>query len=751
MSGDYLFPKRLFRKDEPLETDELNEVIHPAGERLNGHLNQHNIRAPISDSVSANIGTFFRTLSRTVDVDPSLSNRSRGPRPGTAFDVRQNTSWHVVGKTDDTKMQLNMETGRATLTLTAHASHCYHNDDGSVREVYAFLMPGYGDGSGPSAVRETKYGPLSEQFIGVSAADYAAGFVANLIRLSARVYLNAPGLTAASASYNLDVDLPAPGGGFRQRLATKIAEGTPIIPGPLSGTVQETEYFIPNSNGGGFFASTDGEFLLFEAVSSGTHPGAFRVEFTLLVDSASSGLSTLVSVAPGVLSSSATTAATASQDFSDLSAYKSGPVVCYFGAQIQYAFRIDGAVLTETITGRYDNEMGALRPLLRQSPLSGIRGILTSSTNKPVGAAFKRFGNRPDAVNVPMHSVRLTATVEVEAADHVIELVVRRVPCGKKQDFRFVPPPVAGTTSPGTDVDNRVMIYNRMLTVAESPLEPASSALFEKAVVVPAYKDEDVVDKKNLYDERLNSIVTDSNQLKDYQVSRGAINGDHLADYSSVLAVATGYRSPGSSLSFFASAQPYVRTGGSTPLLELSQAIELPRAATWIKVVAAKLSRTITAGTNATVTVEGNVFLDKLLTDAPNEQMHLGGAFFCVAFKVSGNANYYMYLPSVGWANSNSYFIYDTNSSNLFYTSQFDGSENGGTDMNGRDFIDIPVTATLVFDQSAENLLKQDITEVAIFGSGAYMTSLSGSSTTHPDDTLIRVKNATVNAVVTRS
>ena len=749
MSGDYLFPKRLFRKDEPLETDELNEVIHPAGERLNGHLNQHNIRAPISDTVSANIGTFFRTLSRTVDVDPALVNRSRGPRPGTAFDVRQNTSWHVVGKTDDTKMQLDVETGRATLTLTAHASHCYHNDDGSVREVYAFLMPGYGGGSGSS--QDTRYGPITVKPIGLDISDYAAFYSVNAIRISAEIYLNAPGSAPSSASYTVDVTPPTPGGGFRRKLAANIAEGTPIIPGSVASTVQNTQYFIPNSNGGGFFASTDGEFLLFEAVNSTTHSGVFQIVLNITREDGGSSPTTVTVVSPGVLASDETAAITANQDFSDLDSYDSGPLVNYFGAQIQYAFRVDGAVLTETITGRYDNEMGALRPLLRQSPLSGVRGISTSSTNKPVGAAFKRFGNRPDAVNVPMHSVRLTATVEVEAGDHIIELVVRRVPCGKKQDFRFVPPPVAGTTSPGTDADNRVMIYNRMLTVAESPLEPASSALFDKAVVVPAYKDEDVVDKKNLYDERLNSIVTDSNQLKDYQVSRGAINGDHLVDYSSVLAVATGYRSPGSSLSFFASAQPYVRTGGSTGLLELSQAIELPRAATWIEVVSAKLSRTITAGTNATVTVEGNVFLDKLLTDAPREQMHLGGAFFCVAFKVSGNANYYMYLPSVGWANSNSYFIYDTNSSNLFYTSQFDGSENGGTDINGRDFIDIPVTATLIFDQSTENLLKQDITEVAILGSGAYMTSVSGSSTTHPDDTLIRVKNATVNAVVTRS
>ena len=69
MPGDYLFPKRLFVKGEPLETTEINAALLPPSERLNGHLGPHNLRAPLSPGVLAEADTFCKTKQVFVDVE----------------------------------------------------------------------------------------------------------------------------------------------------------------------------------------------------------------------------------------------------------------------------------------------------------------------------------------------------------------------------------------------------------------------------------------------------------------------------------------------------------------------------------------------------------------------------------------------------------------------------------------------------------------------------------------------------------
>ena len=183
MAGDYLFPKRLFKDGEPLETNEVNEVVVEAGERLNGHLNQHNIRAPINASVLAAEGTFYRTFTVTEDADPKVVHASsgsppQGPQPQNAFDVGQNTSWQVIESSK--AMAVELETGKSMLAMTAHVSHCYQNDDASVREVWRFTMPSLAD-------------------FGLTQQQYVDFFDEETNRLEVEIYLDAPGSADASA------------------------------------------------------------------------------------------------------------------------------------------------------------------------------------------------------------------------------------------------------------------------------------------------------------------------------------------------------------------------------------------------------------------------------------------------------------------------------------------------------------------------------------------------------------------------
>ena len=744
MAGDYLFPKRLFREGEPLETFEVNSALVVPAERLNGHLNPHNIRAPINDSVLAAAGTFYSTATVVRDVDSGVSHQNTGPRPQDAFDVAQNTSWQVIG--GEPAMAVEVESGKSTLAMTAHVSHCYQNADGAVREAYRFEIPTLAD-------------------MGIDPDQYSKARRRETLSVEVSVFLDAPGSTTASRTYVLLLGLTPTASAFSQLLAYTIADPARDDASLFAGDVTftpggalptTTSYAIANSNGGGY--SVDVEFdrsrsdVVFTSLRSTAGTGTFKLSINVNYVLGGTGLSVTKVVSGDRIQDN--DPALSNSNFSDLDAYAAGTkTLNYFAAQVQYAFRVDGAVLSESITGRFDNELRTVRPLKRQEPLAGVRASTAAATNTPVSAEYNRFPNRPDAVNIPMYSTRLTASVEVEPGAHLVELVVRRVPCGKRREFELTPPPLASPLTPVVDTDHRAMIYNRMLSVTEIPIESAESSLFREAVTVATYDDEDVVDSQSLYTDRLQSVADKSNEVRSFQVARGAINGDHLGDYSTVLAVAQG---DNRSTNYRSSDFPYVRRPGT---FALTNQIKMPQAVvagldSWGEIVSAQLTQPLKAGTACTLTVEGNVFLSRLQTDAPNTKLHTGGAFFCIALRANGVD--YLYFPSLGWSNSNNYLIQKTGASsyNLAYLSNY--YDRSTLVQIGDDYVDVPVTAVLQFEASGNNALLKDITHVAIYGAAAYMADASaypGTSTLPADrsNASVRVARSSINAIAVKS
>lgn len=738
MAGDYLFPKRLFREGEPLETFEVNSALVVPAERLNGHLNPHNIRAPINDSVLAAAGTFYSTATVVRDVDSGVAHQNTGPRPQDAFDVAQNTSWQVIG--GEPAMAVEVESGKSTLAMTAHVSHCYQNADGAVREAYRFAIPTLAEMNVPS----DKYSKARKK---------------GTLDIVVDVFLNASGTAISEQTYTVVFDssvLPTTlsfSALFAAILAQPARFGATVFAGdgtvvPPATIPPTTSYAVSNTRGGGYSAEVDadaaGYGVVFSALQSGTAGGDFQLRINItddgrLLSQATASLAAPVVVA-GVLLQ-ADDPALSNSDFSDLNAYASGTkTLNYFAAQVQYAFRVDGAVLSESITGRFDNELRTVRPLKRQRPLKGTRGS-AGGTDSPVGAEYNRFPNRPDAVNIPMYSTRLTASVEVEPGAHLVELVVRRVPCGKRREFELTPPPQTSVDpiAPVIDTDHRAMIYNRILSVTEIPIESVESSLFREAVTVATYDDEDVVDSQSLYTDRLQSVADKSNEVRSFQVARGAINGDHLGNYSTVLAVAQGSNP---TVAFTSTSNAYVRRPGT---FGLTNQIKMPLAVvaglnSWVEIVSAQLTQPLKAGTACTLTVEGNAFLDTLRADAPDEKLHVGAAFFCIALRASGVD--YLYFPSLGWVNSNNYLIQKTGGSSysLAHLSDYSGI--------GHDYVDVPVTAVLQFEESGNNALLQDITHVAIYGAAAYMSSTAGTGT---QTTTVNVARSSVNAIAVKS
>jgi hypothetical protein len=421
-----------------------------------------------------------------------------------------------------------------------------------------------------------------------------------------------------------------------------------------------------------------------------------------------------------------------------------GDAVVYFPAQVQFALRVDGVIITETITGRFDNEQGAFGPariIDARDNTAGATGIMAA-----------RFKERPDAVNIPMYTVRLTATVDVEPGTHVVELVVRRVPCGRRRSFQLPPPEVGDPPAEApTPKSSRVYVYNRQLTVTDVSVEPVGTSRFGATVTVPAFAEEDTVSRASLYEQRIEIIGEAYNDVETFQVARGAINGDHLGEFSTVLGVAAvAERRVGASATLSTGLHRYGYPSSTGVILGGTYVLGNQAAfSNWERVAEATFSKplqgSLNPGLKCIISVQGNVFLDKLrithATSVPATERHLAAAVFCIGLRVAGT--WYLWAPSIAWANSNNYFAFEPAGTGASTTPLTIKQLSDYEDGDGFDYVDIPVTAEFVLNQGAGLLWEVD--QVAIFGSMAAMTITAGVGA------IARIKRVSLNAVAVRS
>ena len=706
MPGDYLFPQRRFKHGEPLPAVELNEALQPVAERLNGHLGPHNIRAPLADTVLADADTFSRTRTVYVGMNSDMEHAGKSPSAEApdAFLLEQETSWQVVSSTsEDHSMLIEMATGSSALVVTAHASYCYLGNDASQKAKWRYDVPNL-----PSNY---------EHFYENHNPD-------NML-----VTLDSP---VSQATFTVGINLPAPGNAtaIREAIARAIASG-----GIGSQGQPPVDYSEVNAAGGGYTAVARGTSVFFTRIAPGPDAGG-RFEVGGLFNNTTAMVQTQVGLAatPGV------------PRLSDLSSNytAAGDAVVYFPAQVQFALRVDGVIITETITGRFDNEQGAFGPariIDARDNTAGATGIMAA-----------RFKERPDAVNIPMYTVRLTATVDVEPGTHVVELVVRRVPCGRRRSFQMPPPEVGDPPAEApTPKSSRVYVYNRQLTVTDVSVEPVGTSRFGATVTVPAFSEEDEVSRASLYEQRIEIIGEAYNDVETFQVARGAINGDHLGEFSTVLGVAAvAERRVGASATLSNGLHRYGYPSSTGVILGGTYVLGNQAAfSNWARVAEATFSKplqgSLNPGLKCIISVQGNVFLDKLrithATSVPATERHLAAAVFCIGLRVAGT--WYLWAPSIAWANSNNYFAFEPAGTGASTTPLTIKQLSNYEDGDGFDYVDIPVTAEFVLNQGAGLLWEVD--QVAIFGSMAAMTITAGV------DAIARIKRVSLNAVAVRS
>jgi hypothetical protein len=692
MPGDYLHMKRTFKDGHAVDPGEANEALQPAAERVNGLLNQHNFRAPLPPTVASGTATFFRSEERHVAVDSQMAHLAKAPDPfaAGAFTITQETSWQMVQGPDPGRdMRVEIDSGASNLILTAHAAHCYAGKEDGVHAVVKFIVS--------EALRRDNY----------------------------RVSLELNGVF-----FVLTLDIRVKGYEGSRGLAFYIAQGGNVPSGDVDWAARG---WIARSNGRTVLFRKIDDAVISTSVSASVAGSGYLANgisaFLKVQGAPGLGLATL-----SVLTSNYTVGA---ED-----------AIVFYPAQIQYAYRVDGAIITPTITGRFDNEQLSYPPRLIVDPKADAATStpIGTVTGVPVSPALNRFGDRPDAMNRPMHAARITATVAVEPGRHIVELVARRVPCGRGNKF------VTGDPGVGTldsqiipqPTDNRIIIYNRQLLVTDNPVEPVGSTLFGDDVSAAPLEDEDVLSRASLITDRIQPIIDAYNDIEEFQVARGAFNGDHMEGYSSVLALAQ--RDSLAATAFDSGTNLYSYPTGASTSLDFFTKYKLYPQGTWKDLLTTSLTvpvvATFGAPVQCVITVEANVALQRLRSNISQNEIHLGAAAFAIGLYVDpGTGGRWVLWPaSVVWANSNDYFAHQpdktTKTLTLHALSEY-------ASVGGADPVDIPVTASFVLNDPFA--LVANISRVGLFGSALHMGTAAGAVCS------VKLDRCSINAVVVKS
>ena len=174
---------------------------------------------------------------------------------------------------------------------------------------------------------------------------------------------------------------------------------------------------------------------------------------------------------------------------------------------IQFAIRVDGSVIEDTITGvdqiDFRSSM-ALKARLQRSSGSFLPG--------PQDVR----GNIACSLGPPAMPVRLTLCLPVQAGDHTVEVVARRVP-----DVRDVDIDLSYTSG------DFVAVFNRQLLVVDLKSFPTDS-VGGAEVSAPAWDEEELITTTEIYTDRMQRIITRSNTIQEGNLGRGALMHYHL-------------------------------------------------------------------------------------------------------------------------------------------------------------------------------------------------------------------------------
>jgi hypothetical protein len=195
----------------------------------------------------------------------------------------------------------------------------------------------------------------------------------------------------------------------------------------------------------------------------------------------------------------------------------------FTSANVQFAIRLNGQVLEETITGkRFEQERSSL----------GARHIQTRERNTDADTSSSGYGTKPTIYKLPgpaqkqtratgigpeMLGVRLGTVVSVGPGPHTIEVVARRLTM------------VTKNTNLPFDV---VGIHNRQLSVLELPISRSIDTSYSSKALIPsAIESEDIVSYGSIGDplDKLSNVKeVGFNNITSEMIRPGSLRNEHL-------------------------------------------------------------------------------------------------------------------------------------------------------------------------------------------------------------------------------
>jgi len=178
-------------------------------------------------------------------------------------------------------------------------------------------------------------------------------------------------------------------------------------------------------------------------------------------------------------------------------------------ARVQFAIRIDGAIVEQTITGSNIYPDPPNQMLYKGTAVSDnydYRHVRNVQNSEGIGGAAK--------------PVRLTCAAPVVEGDHLIEVVVRRLP---QSDGNLDNEPAAG--DPG--IGSEVRLYNKQLFVLACNAYGETVSQMS-ASGVGSFAENEVLSQASLFTNRLSVVASRMNTLPAQSLERGALRRTHL-------------------------------------------------------------------------------------------------------------------------------------------------------------------------------------------------------------------------------
>lgn len=180
-----------------------------------------------------------------------------------------------------------------------------------------------------------------------------------------------------------------------------------------------------------------------------------------------------------------------------------------YGARIQFAIRLDGAVLPWTITGHEDPYYGAPRGEKPSVPyrISSI-GELLANAPGPKIEQDSDLGQLGGYIS----PVRFGTVASVSAGSHTIEIVARRT--------NFTDATLELT------VEDIISVYMTKVLLVEIPQIPRAGSTFDSIEMTPFDSESEL--SQAAFDSSIVAARTKLNAVKDGALSRGALRDVHL-------------------------------------------------------------------------------------------------------------------------------------------------------------------------------------------------------------------------------